>query len=364
MRRLHPVMSTSTPALSVLDLVPVRTGQTSAQAVAASLALAATADRLDFRRYWFAEHHNMPAVASTTPPVLIAAAAARTTRIRVGSGGVMLPNHSPLVVAEQFAALEAIAPGRIDLGIGRAPGSDPVITQLLRMSGTTSDVERFPEHIRDIRALSSPEGATLRFTSGGEYAVRATPAAIESPEVWLLGSSDYSAQLAAAQGLPYVFANHFSGEGLDRILALYRDQYRPSPEHPEPRTFLTVNAVAAPTAEEARARALPQVRMMARLRGNRPLIALETVEEATAADAADGLAASMWDAAERRWLIGTGDEVAAGVRALAAQHDVDEVMLSPVAGSYESEPLDSSPGRTQTLALTAAALATPAPVIE
>ncbi|MBN9197011.1 MAG: MsnO8 family LLM class oxidoreductase, partial [Microbacterium sp.] len=168
-------MTTATsPALSVLDLVPVRAGQTSADAVAASLALASRADELGLRRYWFAEHHNMPAVASTTPPVLIAAAATRTRRIRVGSGGVMLPNHAPLVVAEQFAALEALAPGRIDLGIGRAPGSDPVVTQLLRMSGTTSDVERFPDHIRDIRAIVSPEGATIEFASGGTYDVHAT----------------------------------------------------------------------------------------------------------------------------------------------------------------------------------------------
>ena len=208
------------PALSVLDLVPVRTGQTSAQAVAASLDLAARADELGYRRYWFAEHHNMPAVASTSPPVLAAVAAARTRRIRVGSGGVMLPNHSPLVVAEQFAALEAVAPGRIDLGIGRAPGSDPVIPQLLRMSGTTSDVDRFPDHIRDILALTSPEGATVRLTGrpdgNDRYAIHATPAATGMPELWLLGSSDYSAQLAAAFGLPYVFANHFSGDGLER----------------------------------------------------------------------------------------------------------------------------------------------------
>src|SRR6187431_2368466 len=155
------MMSTLThPALSVLDLVPVRAGQTSAQAVAASLALAQTADRLGFRRYWFAEHHNMPAVASTTPPVLIAAVAARTSRIRVGSGGVMLPNHSPLVVAEQFAALEALTPGRIDLGIGRAPGSDPVITALLRSSGPTSDVDRLEQHLTDIQALAG-DGATV-----------------------------------------------------------------------------------------------------------------------------------------------------------------------------------------------------------
>ena len=136
--------------LSVLDLVPVRSGQTSAGAVAASVRLAQLADRLGYTRYWFAEHHNMPAVASTTPPVLIASIAAQTERIRVGSGGVMLPNHAPLVVAEQFAALEALAPGRIDLGIGRAPGSDPVITQLLRISGPTADVDRFPDHVADI----------------------------------------------------------------------------------------------------------------------------------------------------------------------------------------------------------------------
>ncbi|WP_417563418.1 LLM class flavin-dependent oxidoreductase [Microbacterium sp.] len=338
------------PALSVLDLVPVRTGQTSSQAVAASLALAARADELGLRRYWFAEHHNMPAVASTTPPVLTAAAAARTRRIRVGSGGVMLPNHSPLVVAEQFAALEALAPGRIDLGIGRAPGSDPVITQLLRMSGTTSDVERFPDHVRDITRLASPAGATVQFTSGGTYDVHATPAATGSPEVWLLGSSDYSAQLAASFGLPYVFANHFSGEGLERALGLYRSQYRPSEAHPEPRTFLTVNAIAAPTADEAEARALPQLRSMARLRTNQPMRPLETVEEAQAAPL-DGMAQTIVDGMRAKWFVGTAADVAAQLRAFAARWQVDEVMLSPIAGSYENEPLDAAPGRVQTLEL-------------
>ena len=339
-------------ALSVLDLVPVRTGQTSAEAITASLSLAETADRLGYRRYWFAEHHNMPAVASTTPPVLIAAAATRTSRVRLGSGGVMLPNHAPLIVAEQFAALEAIAPGRIDLGLGRAPGSDPVITQLLRGSGTTSDVEQFPRHVQDIGALFSSDGATVRFTSGGEYTVRATPAATSVPEVWLLGSSDYSAQLAASHGLPYVFANHFSGQGLERALDLYRTNYRPSEDHPEPRTFLTVNAVAAPTAEEAEQRALPQLRMMARLRLNQPLVALETVEQALAAET-DAATDQVVQGARSRWFVGTGESVAADVRAFAAQHGVDEVMLSPVAGAFESEPKDASPGRAQTLELIA-----------
>lgn len=276
-------MSASPLALSVLDLIPVRVGQTSAQAIAASLDLVRHAERLGVRRYWFAEHHNMPAVASTTPPVLIAAAAAVTRTIRVGSGGVMLPNHSPLVVAEQFAALEALAPGRVDLGIGRAPGSDPVITQLLRQTGTTSDVDRFPDNVRDILALASPEGASVRLRSldpeGRLYEIHATPASEQAPEVWLLGSSDYSAQLAAELGLPYVFANHFSGHGLEQALDIYRGRYRPSAEHPEPRTFLTANALAAPTSAEAEERALPQLRMMVRLRSNRPLGSQESVEQ-------------------------------------------------------------------------------------
>lgn len=353
--RLPEMMTAAAPALSVLDLVPVRTGQTSSEAIAASLALAETADRLGYRRYWFAEHHNMPAVASTTPPVLIAAAASRTTTMRLGSGGVMLPNHAPLIVAEQFAALEAIAPGRIDLGLGRAPGSDPVITQLLRTAGTTSDVEQFPRHVQDIALLLGAEGASLRFTSGGEYTVHATPAATGAPEVWLLGSSDYSAQLAASQGLPYVFANHFSGQGLERALDLYRTGYQPSEAHPTPRTFLTVNAVAAPTASEAEERALPQLRMMARLRLNKPLIALETVDEALAA-ASDPQTDQVIEAARSRWFVGTGESVAAELREFAEKFGVDEVMLSPVAGAYAAEAMDAATGRAQTLELISAAL--------
>lgn len=350
--------ATAPLALSVLDLVPVRTAQSSSQAIAASMDLARTADALGYTRYWFAEHHNMSSVASTTPPVLVAAASARTERIRVGSGGVMLPNHSPLVVAEQFAALEALAPGRIDLGIGRAPGSDPVISQLLRMSGTTSDVERFPSHITDILSLVSPDGATVRFATGGEYSVHATPAASGVPEVWLLGSSDYSAQLAAHFGLPYVFANHFSGDGLERALDLYRTGFVASEWLSEPTTFLTINAVAAPTVEEAQARALPQLRSMARLRSNKPMMPLETIEQAQAAHLAEADPASE-DAHTRmraRWLVGDAASVASELRAFAARFGVNEVMVSPVSGSYAEEAADATPGRTQTLTLLAGEL--------
>jgi luciferase family oxidoreductase group 1 len=343
---------TSQLRLSVLDLVPVRSGQTSAGAVAASVRLAQLADRLGYTRYWFAEHHNMPAVASTTPPVLVAATVAQTERIRVGSGGVMLPNHAPLVVAEQFAALEAIAPGRIDLGIGRAPGSDPVITQLLRVSGPTADVDRFPDHVADILSLLSPDGASLRLTSGREYPIAATPAATDVPELWLLGSSDYSAKLAAQLGLPYVFANHFSGEGLERALELYRTEYQPSERHPAPTTFLTVNASVAPTAEEARARALPQLRSMARLRTNQPMRPLETVEEAASAPL-DSMVAELIRGMERRWIIGDAATAAAELRTLATRHGIDEVMVSPIGGSHDSEPTDAAPGRERTLELLA-----------
>jgi len=341
-----------TLALSVLDLIPVRTGQSSADAVAASLALAQRADELGCTRYWFAEHHNMPAVASTTPPVLIAATAARTRRIRVGSGGVMLPNHAPFTVAEQFAALEALAPGRIDLGVGRAPGSDQVITALLRSSGPTSDVDRFEANLRDIRALAG-DGAVLSLnTADGprDYEVKATPAATGVPELWLLGSSDYSAHLAAKLGLPYVFAHHFSGEGTERALELYRSEFRPSETLEAPRTFLTLNVVVAETAEEAYARALPNLQNMARLRTGQPLRPLDTVEAAER-EQLDVAARYVIDQMLERWVVDAPDAAMRRIRELAARFGVDEVMLSPGAGSREGEPVDRASGRERTLEL-------------
>jgi len=341
--------------LSVLDLVPVRTGQTSAQAVAASLELVRVAEAAGIRRYWFAEHHNMPAVASTSPPVLVAAAAAVTSRMRLGSGGVMLPNHAPFIVAEQFAALEALAPGRIDLGLGRAPGSDPIITQVLRSNGVVGDVERFPDHVTDIISLVRPGGASLRLASGPPYRIAATPAATGAPEVWLLGSSDYSARVAAQLGLPYVFANHFAGDGLDRALDLYRREFRPSEEHAEPVTLVTVNAVVAPTAAEAAELARPQARSFARIRTNRPLRPVETVEEALADR--DPVLDEFADGVLTRWIVGAPDEAAGAVRALAERHGVDEVMISPAAGARDADPLDRVPGREATARLLAAELA-------
>ena len=347
-------------ALSVLDLVPVSTAQTSADAVAASLALAQRAEQLGYTRYWFAEHHNMPAVASTAPPVLIAAVAARTSRLRVGSGGVMLPNHAPLTVAEQFAALEAIAPGRIDLGIGRAPGSDPVITALLRSSGPTSDVDRFEENLRDIRALAG-DGATITInTADGlrDYDVRATPAATRAPEMWLLGSSDYSAHLAAKLGLPYVFAHHFSGEGTERALGIYRSEFQPSETLAQPRTFLTANVVVAETADEALARAMPSLQNFSRLRTGKPLRPIDSVEAAATA-VVDGASQLVIDQMLEKWIVDAPEPAARRLSALAATHGVDEVMVSPSAGSREGEPKDRSLGRERTLELLAGEILSP-----
>ena len=342
------------PALSVLDLVPVRTDQSSGDAVAATLALARVADERGYRRYWLAEHHNMPAVAATNPPLLAAMVAGATGRIRVGSGGVMLPNHAPLVVAEQFALLEAAFPGRVDLGIGRAPGTDPVTSWALRSGagGVEADaVDRFPDHVDAVLAMMSPEGAALRLATG-DHVLRATPRATSVPTVWLLGSSDYSARLAAERGLPYVFAHHFSGRGTAEALALYRESYRPSPAHPHPRTFLTLNVVVAETAQEARRLALPNIRSMVALRTGQPLRPVQLVEDAEAegvAPAHEALAEEML----RRWVVGTASEAAARVAALAAEHGVDEVMVSPVAGAFAGTPPDRAPAREETLRLLA-----------
>lgn len=352
-------MTPPTIALSVLDLIPVRSNQSSADAVAASIALAKRADELGFTRFWVAEHHNMAAVASTNPAVLIGILAANTQRLRVGSGGVMLPNHAPLVVAEQFAILEAAFPGRIDLGLGRAPGSDPVITSLLRMSGTTSDVDAFASNVDDIGALLDRDGAALRLPSGQVYSLTATPSARTTPDLWLLGSSEFSARLAAQRGLPYVFAHHFSGEGTERIVALYRDGFVPSAALQHPRTFLTVNVSVAETVEEARAAALPQLQQMARLRSGMPLGPLATIEGAAGTEMAPPQQ-QLIDAMLQRWVIDEPDAAAERIRDLAQRLAVDEVMVVPGLSAHDSDDPATSPKRVRALELLAERLLAPA----
>jgi luciferase family oxidoreductase group 1 len=337
--------------LSVLDLVPVRTDQSTSDALAASTHLAQTADRLGYTRYWIAEHHNMPSVAATSPPVVIAHLAAHTTRLRLGSGGVMLPNHAPLAVAEQFALLEAAHPGRIDLGIGRAPGSDPVTSMALRGAAGRDDrdIEAFPEYLDDVVALMGARGVRVPIPNQ-RYVLKATPAAVTEPKLWLLGSSMYSAHLAAAKGLPYVFAHHFSGQGTAEALAVYRSEFRPSELAPEPLTFLTVNAVVAETHDEAVALALPNLQMMARLRTGQPLGPLDLVEDAQSA-VISPQAQHIAEAVLRRSVVGSPTEAAEQMRALADEFGVDEVMVNPAASARRGTDPATAPARDKTLEL-------------
>jgi len=339
--------------LSVLDLIPVRTDQSTSDALAATTELAQAADRLGYTRYWVAEHHNMPSVAATSPPVVIAHLAAQTRQLRLGSGGVMLPNHAPLAVAEQFALLEAAHPGRIDLGIGRAPGSDPVTSWALRGAAGRDDrdIEAFPDFLDDVVALMGADGVRVPIPNQ-RYILKATPAAATVPKLWLLGSSMYSAHLAAAKGLPYVFAHHFSGNGTAEALEVYRSEFKPSDLAHEPTTFLTVNAVVAETDDEARALALPNVQMMVRLRTGQPLGPLDLVEDAqqvTLPPQSQALAESVL----RKAVVGTPTEAAERVRALAAEFGVDEVMVNPVASAHRGTDPATSPGRVRTLELLA-----------
>ncbi|MEJ7799151.1 MAG: LLM class flavin-dependent oxidoreductase [Ilumatobacter sp.] len=228
--------------LSVLDLSVVRYGGTSSEALADTTELAQAADRLGFVRFWVAEHHNMATVASTTPGVLIAHLAARTERIRVGSGGVMLPNHAPLAIAEQFALLESLHPGRIDLGIGRAPGTDPMTASAFGRPPHQS-VEQFPRDLIEVMGmLGDPRREDGMFTR-----FRATPVLTSSPTVALLGSSGFSAQLSGMLGLPFAYAHHFDTGATDIATQLYRDHFEPSPVLDEPYLIVGVGALAAPT---------------------------------------------------------------------------------------------------------------------
>jgi luciferase family oxidoreductase group 1 len=344
--------------LSVLDLLPVRSDQTTSDALAATVGLAQTADALGYTRFWVAEHHNMPAVAATSPPVVIAYLAAQTHQLRLGSGGVMLPNHAPLAVAEQFALLEAAAPGRVDLGIGRAPGSDPVTSMALRGAAgrDDTDIENFPQYLDDVAALMSATGVQVslrgRNLMNQNYVLKATPAAASEPRLWLLGSSLYSAHLAAAKGLPYVFAHHFSGQGTEEALAVYRGEFKPSDLAAEPTTFMTVNASVAPTRAEAEELMLPNLHMMAWLRTGQPLRALDLVEDAHGIELTHQQQAIV-DAGVARAIIGSPTEAADQVRDLADHFGVDEVMINPVASAYRGVDPATAPARERTLELLA-----------
>jgi luciferase family oxidoreductase group 1 len=314
--------STGVP-LSVLDLATVREGHTSADALRGTIEIAKTADDLGYARFWLAEHHNMPAVASTAPPVLIAAVAAHTQRIHVGSGGVMLPNHMPFVVAEQFALLEALHPGRIDLGIGRAPGTDQATAAALRGVSPYLTVEQFPEHLQTLLALLGDE----RIDAGEAARLHATPMAESFPEVWMLGSSTYGAQVAAALGLPFCYAYHFAiSSDVDAALHLYRSGFKPSPRLSEPHVMVSASVIAAETAEEAQFLAGPSRIMALSLRTGRlgPIIS----PEAAAAVELSDLDRAMLDTLPGTQFAGTGEDVAEGLAELVARTGANELILA------------------------------------
>jgi luciferase family oxidoreductase group 1 len=263
--------------LSVLDLSPITTGNSGAQALRNSLDLAQLADRLGYTRYWVAEHHNLPSVASSAPDIMIGQIAGLTRRIRVGSGGVMLPNHAPLTVAERFKVLEALFPGRIDLGLGRAPGTDPITSIALRRRQDVREDDDFLERFQElmlIEARGFPEGHPFRN-------VRAMPADVPLPPIHLLGSSGYSAELAAAIGAGFAFAHHFATHDAVAAMTAYRAHFKPSPALARPHAILAVAAVAADTdAESERLATTIELNFVRRSKGE--YLPLASPEEAAA----------------------------------------------------------------------------------
>jgi luciferase family oxidoreductase group 1 len=316
--------------LSVLDLSPVSAGSSGAQALRNSLDLARLADRLGFRRYWVAEHHNMPAIASSAPDIMIGQIAAVTTRIRVGSGGVMLPNHAPLTVAERFKVLEALYPGRIDLGLGRAPGTDPATSYALRRRQGISEEDDFLERFNELMLLE-----TRGFPAGHPYHnVRAMPADVALPPIYLLGSSDYSAQLAGHIGAAFAFAHHFASFDAAEAMRLYRDNFKPSPSHARPYAILGTHVVCADTDEEAdRLAKTVDLNIVRRAKGE--YLPLASPEDAAAYDYTPVDRARIAQN-RQRLSIGAPATVKAKLEPLIAATQADEVMVTTMIYSHEA----------------------------
>ena len=304
--------------LSILDLAPIVAGSDAASALRHSIALARHAEALGYQRYWVAEHHNMAGIASSATAVLIGQIAAATERIRVGSGGIMLPNHAPLTIAEQFGTLATLFPDRIDLGLGRAPGTDGPTMRALRRHLASAHEDRFPEDVLELQAYLGPVRE--------EQAVRAIPGEGTEVPIWILGSSLYGAQLAAYLGLPFAFASHFAPAMLMQALALYRAQYRPSARHPRPQAMMGLNIIVADT--DAQARRLftsMQQRFLGMQRGERgPL--------PPPVESMDGL----WSEGERlgvermlaESIVGSPVTVRAGLRETLARTGADELIVA------------------------------------
>jgi luciferase family oxidoreductase group 1 len=302
--------------LSVLDLSPIVAGGDARQALANTLDLARHAERLGFNRFWLAEHHNMVGIASAATAVVIGHVAAGTSRIRVGAGGIMLPNHPPLIVAEQFGTLESLYPGRIDLGLGRAPGTDRATIQALRRDPMAAD--SFPRDVVELQSYFRDPAPN--------QAVRAVPGAGLHVPIWLLGSSTFSAQLAAMLGLPFAFASHFAPDQMLAALQLYRDGYQPSEEHPTPYAMLGVSLVAADTDAEARRLATSLEQQFLALQRGRPVQLQPPIDDM----------APLWQEWERsavqrtlrHAIVGGPDTVRRGLDAFIASTNADELMIT------------------------------------
>ncbi|GHB28649.1 LLM class flavin-dependent oxidoreductase [Streptomyces chryseus] len=321
--------------LSVLDLATVGSGTTATAALRTSVGIARRAEARGFHRYWVAEHHSMPGVASSSPAVILAHIAAHTERIRLGSGGVMLPNHAPLVIAEQFGTLEAFAPGRVDLGLGRAPGTDGATAAALRRTDRLNEgADDFPQQLAELTRFLDDD-----FPDGHPYArIHAVPGPVQGPAarppIWLLGSSGFSARLAATLGLPFAFAHHFSAQNTLPALDLYRESFRPSAVLDAPYALIGVSALAADDETEARRQVLTGALSMVRLRTGRPGL-IPTPEEA-AAYAFSPLEREFVDSWLGNVVHGTPDAVRSGLDDLAKRTGADELMITANAHSGDA----------------------------
>ncbi|ARX83691.1 MULTISPECIES: LLM class flavin-dependent oxidoreductase [Streptomyces] len=325
--------------LSVLDLVTVGAGRTATDALRTSVALAKLAESRGYHRHWVAEHHSMPGVASSSPAVILAHLAAHTTRIRLGSGGVMLPNHAPLVIAEQFGTLEALAPGRVDLGLGRAPGTDGATAAALRRTERLNEgADDFPQQLAELTRFLDDD-----FPDGHPYArihavpgpVQATsPGGVQSPHrppIWLLGSSGFSARLAGTLGLPFAFAHHFSARNTIPALDLYRESFRPSAVLDAPYALIGVSALATDDEKEARRQVMAAALNMVRLRTGRPGL-VPTPQEAEAHRFTE-MERDFIESWNSNVVHGTVDQVRTGLDDLAKRTGADELMLTANAHS-------------------------------
>ena len=304
---------------SILDLAPVTEGSNAAQTFANTLDLARNAERLGYQRYWLAEHHNMPGIASAATAVLIGHVASGTSTIRVGAGGIMLPNHAPLQVAEQFGTLASLYPGRIDLGLGRAPGTDQAAARALRRY--YENAEEFPADVVELLRYFEPA------TAG--QSVRAVPGAGVEVEAWLLGSSLFGARLAAMLGLPYAFASHFAPAAMVEALALYRREFRPSARLQRPHVMLALNVVAADTDDEARRLFTTQQQAFVKLRRGQPGLVPPPLASAAEFDAwCTPIEKAGVDQALACAVAGSIATVRAGIDAFVAAHAPDELLLT------------------------------------